>query len=373
MEKIKNFLKAETVLVISFLLAVISVFFKRPSMEYAGYIDFRTLSLLFCLMVVTSELNSLGVFSEIAEALLAKANSYRQLTILLVCLCFFSSMIITNDVALITFVPFSITLFQMANLEKKLVSLIVLETIAANLGSMFTPLGNPQNLYLYGLSGMTMKEFLLLMLKPTLVAFILLMIGCFLQSGKDVELSQLDTGNSKKQVANRKGKLSFSIVLFFICLLSVFRVVSYEVPFAVAVLGSILIDRKILKKPDYSLLFTFVFFFIFIGNMKHLESVCALLENMLRGRELITSFLCSQIISNVPAAVLLSGFTGDFEKLILGVNIGGLGTLIASMASLISYKLFVANCPEEKGRYFGVFTGANLVFAVVLLGGCLAF
>ena len=368
MDRVKKFLKTETVLVISFLLAVVSVFFVPPSMEYVSYIDFRTLALLFCLMVVTSELNSLGIFSEIAVALLAKANSYRQLTILLICLCFFSSMIITNDVALITFVPFTITLFQMADLESQLAVVIVLETIAANLGSMFTPLGNPQNLYLYGLSGMTMKEFLLLMLPSTLAAFILLMLGCILHSRKGIKLPKLDTANPKKDGSNKTIKLIFALILFFLCLLCVFHVLSYEIPFVVAVLGSFLIDRGVLKKPDYSLLCTFIFFFIFIGNMKHLEVICAFLEDVLKGKELIISFLCSQIISNVPAAVLLSGFTGDFEALILGVNIGGLGTLIASMASLISYKLFVANSPMKKGRYFKVFTGANVVFAVVLLG-----
>lgn len=364
-EKIKEFFRKETVLCIAAILAVISAFVVTPDREYLGYIDVRVLSLLFSLMVVMAGLQKREIFTALASVLIPRANHTGQLRLLLVFLCFFSSMLITNDVSLITFVPFTVIIYTMAGLREQMLSVIVLQTIAANLGSMLTPVGNPQNLYLYSISGMKMGEFIMTMLPLTLVSGVLLYVCCVIPKKQELhaELEQ------KQLCPDKSGKLciGFYAVLFVISLLSVLRIVPYQIPLFLAVVGAFFTDRQILRKVDYSLLLTFVSFFIFIGNMGRIEPVRMFLSDILTGRELIVGFLSSQIISNVPAAVLLSGFTNNWQELLKGVNIGGLGTLIASMASIISYKLYVKEEPDRKLAYLCRFTGMNILFAVVLL------
>ena len=386
LQKIKELLKEETVLTIAAILAIISMFVIPPDAEYIGYVDIRVLALLFCLMLAMAGFQEEGIFKALAEALLSKAKNYRQLCLILVFLCFFSAMVITNDVALITFVPFTITILTMAGAGDQIMMVVVLQTIAANLGSMMTPIGNPQNLYLYAGSGMSMGEFLMLMFPVTLVSGVLLFVCCVVQKQVTISLGQFGSHDRKtketaenalKKVSDeeksqitksrRKIVLTFYTLVFLISLLTVFHVVDYMVPLVFTLVGALVIYRQILKKVDYTLLLTFVSFFVFIGNMGRIPAVSAWLSQILNGRELIVSFLCSQVISNVPAAVLLSGFTEQWDALLLGVNIGGLGTLIASMASLISYKLYVKEEPEKKGLYFRWFTVMNVAFAAVLL------
>lgn len=364
MEKLKAFLEKETVLCAATALAVVSVFVVPPDSGYVSYIDMRVLSLLFSLMIVMAGLQKQGVFTAFASALLAKAKHTGQLRLILVFLCFFSAMLITNDVALITFVPLTVILYKMGERKKEILPVIVLQTIAANLGSMLTPLGNPQNLYLYSISGMSMGDFIGTMLPLTAVSGVLLYVCCI--SGKK---EKLNTGISKETLSpDKRGKLciGFYAVLFAVSLLAVLRFVPYQLPLLLAVAGAALTDRSVIKKADYSLLLTFVSFFVFIGNMGRIEAVRHFLSEILAGRELLVAFLCSQIISNVPATVLLAGFTDNWAALLKGVNIGGLGTLIASMASLISYKLYVKEEPDKKGKYLLHFTGMNILFAVVL-------
>ncbi len=358
-----KWLRQEPVLCAAGILALASLFLVPPDRGYLGYVDLRVLGLLFSLMLVTAGLGQQGVFTALAQGLLARTRSYRQLCTALVFLCFFGSMVITNDVSLVTFVPFTVTLLTMAGLEEKLLTVVVLQTVAANLGSMFTPIGNPQNLYLYSASGMSMGSFLLLMLPLTAVSGVLL-LGCCLGQ-KNAPLENLASGGARKKGDRRL--LLFYWVLFGLSLLTVFRVLYWGVPLAFGLVGALVLDRSALKKVDYTLLLTFVAFFVFIGNMGRVEAISGLLSQVLKGRELVTGFLCSQVISNVPAAMLLSGFTDNWEPLLEGVNIGGLGTLIASMASLISWKLFTQARPGEKGRYLGRFTVVNVAFAVVLL------
>lgn len=362
--KITDFFKRETVLCIAAVLAVLSAFVITPDKGYAEYVDLRVLALLFSLMIVTAGLTKQGIFSALASALLPRAKHTGQLRLLLVFLCFFSAMLITNDVALLTFVPFTVIVYTMAGLRKQMLSVIVLQTIAANLGSMLTPVGNPQNLYLYSISGMGMAEFVMLMLPLTMVSAVLIYVCCIFP-GKQELHTELE---KKKLTPDRKGRccIGFYVFLFAVSLLAVVRVVPYQIPLVLAVVGSVLTDWEVLKKADYSLLLTFVSFFIFIGNMGRMESVRTFLSQILNRREMLVAFFSSQIISNVPAAVLLSGFTENWAELLKGVNIGGLGTLIASMASLISYKFYCKEQPDRKREYLLYFTGMNLLFAVVL-------
>lgn len=365
--KLITFFKKETILCVAGLLAVLSMAWIPPGGEYMGYINWQVLVLLFCLMSVMGGLQALGIFKAIANTLLHWANGLRQLTLLLVMLCFFFAMVVTNDVALITFVPFTILLLQMADLTGEMIPILVLQTIAANLGSMLTPIGNPQNLYLYTVSGMSPADFVLTMLPLTLLSLFLLVLCCMLT--KDVPLSgqMLPPIQGEAFSMREKVTLSALLMLFAACLMTVFHVMPYWTVLGISLVWFVFFERDVLGKVDYSLLITFIFFFVFIGNMGRIPAMRDTIASILAGREMIVSFLCSQIISNVPAAVLLSGFTDHWKDLLLGVNIGGLGTLIASMASLISYKFFVQANEKAKGKYLKHFTIMNILFAIPLL------
>ena len=359
MKKVIEFIKKETVLIISAMLAVFSMFFVPPSLGYIEYIDLKTISLLFCLMAVMAGLREIGVFSALANTLLEKTKNFRTVSLILIMLCFFTSMLVTNDVALITFVPFAIEVVKKSDKNKFMVPIVVLQTIAANLGSMLTPVGNPQNLYLYSLSGMSLGEFVLLVLPYTAISLVLLVIANFTIKSSSVDYKTEKIKFSAKSTV-------FYLVLFLVCMLTVANVLEYWVTFIIVTVAVLIINRKLILKVDYSLLLTFIFFFIFIGNMSNVDAFRNAVSHLLGGREIFMSVASSQVISNVPAAVLLSGFTDNVKDLIVGTNIGGLGTLIASMASLISYKIFVAEVPEQKKKYFLQFTLWNVVFLVVL-------
>ncbi len=381
MKKVITFLKNEVVLVAALLLAVVSMLFVVPDAEYIGYIDFHTLGTLFCLMAVMAGLQDVGLFREIAEGLLSRVHKLWQIVLILVMLCFCLSMLITNDVALITFVPFTFIILGMLGEEvqnKLLIPVVVMQTIGANLGSMLTPIGNPQNLYLYGKSGMGLLDFLKVTLPYWLVSLLLIAGFCFWLGKRADKASAQDreAGLERfKTVADRThivGKERVRCVLFLVifvfCLLVVANVLDYRVVLAGVVIYLLLRERKIFARIDYSLLLTFVGFFVFIGNMGRVPAFRDLLQSVMEGNEVLTAVISSQVISNVPAALLLSGFTENVEALILGTNLGGLGTLIASMASLISYKYIVKENRCGKGTYFVYFTVANIVFLVLLLG-----
>lgn len=367
MKGIKLFFKGETVFCISFLLAVLSMLAVHPDGEYLSYPDYRTLALLFCLMIIVAGFQSLGLFARLGNVLLQKAGSLRWLSMLMVLLCFFSSMVLTNDVALITFVPFTLLLFRMIGRPEQVIRLVVLETIAANLGSMATPIGNPQNLYLFSVSGITGGEFLRAVLPYAGLSLVLLLAVSAM--GKDEPL----LGVSAEQEENKTQRKIFApalvyLFLLILCLLVVFRVLEY-LPVLICVAAVILVvNRRLYRSVDYFLLLTFLCFFVFIGNIKRIPEVSGFLASIINGRELLTGILASQVISNVPAAILLSGFTENFSALLTGVNLGGLGTLIASLASLISFKFFSREYPEKKGKFIRVFTAWNLVFLLILFG-----
>lgn len=365
MTKVKEFVKNEIVLVISFVLAIVSAFFVMPSAKYFEYIDFRTLGLLFCLMVVMAGLNGLGIFKLIAEKMLSKVKSVVGLSLILGLLCFFSSMVITNDVALITFVPFTVTALKLSNKMDKLIWIVTVETVAANLGSMLTPIGNPQNLYLFSAFDMSIGDFIVTILPYALLSLILIVISCFF------------TGKGEIGIQNADNKTSFSklhigvySVLFVLALLTVFRVIPYIITVLITIAVILILDRKVFFKVDYSLLFTFVFLFIFIGNLGEIRPISDFLKSIVNGNEVVVGVVSSQVFSNVPATILLSKFTANASDLLIGVNLGGLGTLIASMASLISFK-FVAKEKVGTGKYILTFTVVNIVFLILNLGLCL--
>lgn len=366
--KVFDFIKKETVLTAAWILAVISAFFIPPSAKYLGYIDFRSLGILWSLMVVMEGLKEIGVFSHIGNQLLKRTKKVWQLAAVLVFLCFFLSMLITNDVALITFVPFTIYILTQIKMPNLLIPVIVLQTLAANLGSMMTPIGNPQNLYLFGLSGMSIGSFIALMAPYTGATLILLILSIFFLKNKS---SLIPADLPKPQVheeKKRKNGIWIYGSLFLIALLVVLRLIPYWVLCLIVLAAVFIFDKKVLISIDYALLFTFIGFFILTGNIGNIPSISHFLTEMIAGWEVLTGVIASQFISNVPAALLLSGFTTNYSSLIIGVNLGGLGTLIASMASLISYKALAHECNEKKGRFFLMFTIMNYLYLGILLG-----
>lgn len=383
MNKILAFVKREVVLCVALLLAVVSSFIVKPDAGYIDYVDFRTLAILFSLMCVMAGLQELGVFKKTAEGLLKSVSGERGIAMVLVLLCFFFSMLITNDVALITFVPFTFTTLRLSGEEtyKKLViPVVVLQTVAANLGSMLTPIGNPQNLYLYSKAQMGFGEFILLMLPYTVAAFAGIVLFVIFKTSKPEkngkEKKNQESVPSKRltvteMFANSQTKyhslLIMYILLFVVALFVVLRVLPYQIMFFITLILVLLSDRKTLLKVDYSLLLTFVGFFVFIGNMGRIPQFSDFLQRIVNGHETLTAVVSSQAISNVPAALLLSGFTTNYRELIVGANIGGLGTLIASMASLISYKMIAKEEDVDTGKYFGQFTLKNIEFLVIMI------
>lgn len=368
--KLKQFIQQETVLTAAAVLAVVSAFFVPPDAQYLGYIDLRTLAILFSLMTVMAGLRRQGFFDGLGRALLSRTHSTFQLTLVLVGLCFFGSMFITNDVSLLTFVPFTFVVLSRLGADVRcslLIPVVCMQTIAANLGSMLTPIGNPQNLYLYGKSGMSMAEFLLLMLPYTVVS-LLLLVGWAVAVCRKQASSCIGVLPEQQNTSADRKIILLDAVLFAVCLLAVVRVLPYGVAFAAVLVCALFADPRTLRAVDYSLLLTFVAFFIFIGNLGRIPAFSGWLQEFLTGREVLVAVLASQVTSNVPAALLLSGFTAETQALIIGTNLGGLGTLIASMASLISYRQIARELPQGKKQYFGLFTLSNLIFLALLLG-----
>lgn len=362
---IKRFIKNEVVLCVAFVLAVISAFVVRPDREYIGYIDFRTLSILLMLMITMAGLQRLSVFRQIGEFLVTRMSSIRGVVMILIMLCFFSAMLITNDVALLTFVPFSVVTLSISGRKDLYIIVIVLETIAANLGSMLTPLGNPQNLYLYSLSGMSLGEFVILMLPYSVVALALLVIMGFVK----IKSAPVTLKDKNEYERTKRDKIMIGVYLFtfLVSILVVARALEYIIGLIIVITIVLILDRRVLRTPDYSLLFTFIFLFIFIGNIKRIPALSDVLKQLVRINEVGVSIILSQFISNVPAAILCSGFTSEISKLIIGTNLGGLGTLIASMASLISFKQYSYIEGSDSKKYMLVFTLANILFLAFMI------
>ena len=359
-KKFRRLFLSDPLLWCSLLLAVGSAFVVPPNAAYLHYLDLRTLAMLFSLMLVVAGFKQTGVFAWLAGKLLAFAHTTRSLSAVMIGVCFFCSMLITNDIALLTFVPFTIMLLAETGNSRLMIPLIVLQTISANLGSSLTPLGNPQNLYIYSLSGMSPGSFLQTMALPVGISLLLLAVSLLFIKNQPLHTK------SCGQVCIDKKQVLLWVGLFGLCLLAVLRLIHYALAFGIIVAAVLCCHRPMFAKVDYSLLLTFVFLFIFTGNLGNLPEVSRMAGSFLQGHEFAAGVLLSQFISNVPAAMLLSGFTDNYPSLLLGVNIGGLGTLIASMASLISYKMYSHCSGASHSRYLLIFTVLNLLFLVIL-------
>lgn len=380
---VREIVRKDPVLVVAVVLALCSCAAVPPDAAYAEYVDLRTIGTLFSLMTIMCGLSRLGVFRIACRHLLSVVRGPRRLALALTLLAFFSSMLITNDVALVTFVPFALLALRTLDSPRHACFTVVMMTIAANLGSMLTPVGNPQNLYLYSVSHMRIGEFVLLML-PYAAASLALLVGAIALFGKIPERTQTSATRGAKPDDNEHAdeipqlatdaddpapsplRVLPWATLFVLALLSVAHILPYQAIVVTTIAVALIADRRALAHVDYALLVTFIAFFVFVGNVGRIEMVSAALAQLIDGHELAVSVIASQVLSNVPAAILLSGFTSNFAALIVGTNLGGLGTLIASMASLISYKQVALVLPREKGRYFMLFTMWNVAFLAIL-------
>lgn len=362
MEKVWKFMKAQPVLVIAFILAVATMFIVPPDREYIGYCNRTVLIELFALMAAVAGLRSIGIFDTVTRVILQKTGTVRRLGAVMILICFFSAMLVTNDVALITFVPLTLLIYSNIKDDKSLILTIVLESAAANLGSMMTPVGNPQNLFLYDKYGLTAMTFVKTMLPVGALGLAaVLLLTLFLPKDKCEAPKRSEAKLPVIKAAVYTG-------VFVLCIAAVFRLVQDWVCLIAAIAAALICDVKLLLKIDYILLATFVCFFVFVGNIARIDAVSEYFSGILTGRELIVSALLSQVISNVPAAVMLAEFTDNGTQLLLGVDIGGFGTIIASMASLIAFQIYRGSERAQTGKYMGVFTLVNVTLLVLLLG-----
>jgi len=342
---------------LSWFLAAASSFYAVPKISY---IDFHVLSILFCLMLVVAGFKKLKVLDYLAVYVLTMCSSLRNITLALTGITFFSSMFVTNDVALLTFVP--LTLIIGKRLQHDMAKIIILQTLAANLGSALTPMGNPQNLFLYAHFKMSSLAFLSTMAPLAIISavWLFVLIGNERDQEMRIELFLPVLGPRNILV------LYFSI--FVVCLLAVFHFLDFRLAFAVTFLGVFISDRSLFRRIDYALLITFCGFFVFIGNISSLDFIHQLQKDWLNNAAGVywLGIVTSQFVSNVPAAMLLAGFTSQAEALLLGVDVGALGTLIASMASVISYKLYIESNPTQGRNYLMLFLYYNVMGLLIM-------
>lgn len=358
--KALRFVKKNLVFCVAALAAIVTCFLVPPDRFYFDYFDFKTLSCLFLTLAVVCALRNIKFFTILARKLVTLAGNLRSLFLLLIIITFIGSMIIANDMALITFLPLGYFALSVTKKEKYMAYLFVLQNISANLGGMLTPFGNPQNLYLYSYFNIPTGEFCLILLPSFLIAVSLLVIACI-----PIKPVKFWIDEEFPEKLNIK-KTVLYLILFLLSILIVFRVIPFIAGLLIIPVILFFSDKDSLKMVDYGLLGTFFFFFIFAGNLSRLDSVNSLISTLLAKDTLIVSTLSCQFISNVPSAILLSRFTTDYPALLLGVNIGGTGTLIASLASLITFNEFRLLHPEQTKKYLCIFTAVNLVFLVIL-------
>lgn len=360
--KLVNGIKGNIVLTIAWVLAIISTLLVRPTVgEAFNSIHWNTIMMILSLMVVMAGLKRLGVLTYLGQKLLNRAKTQRSLELVLVMATFFSAMLVTNDVSLLTFVPFAIETIRMANLKERLAPVVAMQAIAANLGSMLTPIGNPHNIFFFNLSGYSVLEFLKVTAPYSAFGGILLLIFVFIQKNKviECELEELDFKADRDVI--------LYLLLFVIALIPLTKIISSIYIGILVVTLVIIFDRKTLLEIDYSLLFTFIGFFIFVGNMQNVEILKEIIPQILDGREIFVSTVMCQFMNNVPVSILLGGFSTNYGPLILGTDIGGMGTLIASMANLIAYKALVKYDLNERTKFFKWFTFSSIGFLVLEL------
>ena len=360
-DAIAAFVKKNIVLCIAALAAAVSAVIVPPDAEYLGYFDFKTLTCLFCVLAVVCALKNINFFYILACEIVRRFKNIRLSIIALVYITFIGSMLIANDMALLTFLPLGYFVLSTTKNEKYMAFTFIMQNIAANLGGMLTPFGNPQNLYLYTKFNIPTGEFVSIMLLPFCLAIALITLCCIVF----VKNEPLRVEGEIERIDKKKAIILG--VLFALSIAIVFRGIPYWIGLIVIPVVLFFIDKKALGDVDYPLLFTFVAFFIFSGNVSRIEVVRVAVGSLLQRSTLFVSALSCQLISNVPSAILLSNFTDNYRELLVGVNIGGAGTLIASLASLITFKEYMRHNPGGASSYIKKFSAFNFAFLGIML------
>lgn len=355
-----KFVKKNIVMCIALLVAVVTTLLVPPDKRYLDYFDLKTLTCLFCVLAVVCAFKNINFFYILAQSIVKKFKNIKFAVLVLVYITFIGSMLIANDMALITFLPLGYYVLKTTNKQKYMAFTFIMQNISANLGGMLTPFGNPQNLYLYTKYNIPTAEFIQIMFLPFFVAIALITICCLIF----VKSEPLKIVEQSEKIS--KFRVILYSLLFALAIIIVFRIIPYWIGLIVIPLVLIFADRKALKMVDYPLLFTFVFFFVFAGNMSRIDIIQEIFSTLLEKSTLIFSVISCQIISNVPSAVLLSQFTENYRDLLLGVNIGGTGTLIASLASLITFREYTKHNPNKVKSYVALFSAFNFSFCIIL-------
>ena len=354
------FLKKNIVAVIALFAAAVTAVIVPPDALYAEYFDYKTLTCLFCVLAVVCALKNIRFFFLLARKCVELFKNARMSVLALVYITFIGSMLIANDMALLTFLPLGYLVLTTTGKQKYMAFTFIMQNIAANLGGMLTPFGNPQNLYLYNFFAIPNLEFMGIMAPPFVLSILLITVCCIVfVKPEPLELS----GES---VALPPLRTVLYLLLFAFSIFIVFRVIPFWWGLIVIPLALLFLDRRALLQVDYPLLFTFVFFFIFSGNMARIPLVRQFFSFLLEKNTLVFSALSCQVISNVPSAILLSQFTENYADLLVGVNIGGAGTLIASLASLITFREYIKHNPEKTKKYILLFSAFNFGFLIIL-------
>ncbi len=360
-EKIINFIKTEVVLCVAIVLAIITCFFVPIDKEYLEYFDWNTLVLLFCMLAVVAGLKSTNIFELISRKMIGLFHNRRSVIYSLVFGTFFFDMIVANDMSLITFLPLTYIVLHSTKNDNYLAFTFIMQTIAANMGGMITPYGNPQNLYLYSYYNIPTIEFFSILLVQSITVAILLWICCSFIQNEPLKLRR----NSKIIIS--KKKLYIYAILFILVIFGIFRVLPYMAILAIVILTIAITDVRRFKNVDYGLLATFFAFFVFSGNIARIPEIKEFISSIVVENTLFAGIISCQFISNVPTAIFLSKFTINYRELLVSVNIGSLGILISSLASLITLKEFLKHQPKKIWNYLGMFTLFNTMFLIVLL------
>ncbi len=357
-----SFVKSNAVMCIAFIAAVVTSIFVPIDSQYLGYFDFKTLTCLFCVLAVVCALKNINFFYMLARKVVQVFKTAKMSVLALVYITFIGSMLIANDMALLTFLPLGYFVLSSTGKQKYMAFTFIMQNIAANLGGMLTPFGNPQNLYLYTKYEIPNLEFMAIMAPPFVVSIAIITVCCLIF----VKSEPLSLNDEKISLEPKRTVLY--LVLFALSIAIVFRGIPYLIGLVIIPTVLMAVDRKALKSVDYGLLFTFVFFFIFAGNMARIDAVRELFSYLLSKNTLLVSIASCQCISNVPSAILLSQFTDNYADLLTGVNIGGVGTLISSLASLITFREYTKHNPGKTLYYVGVFSAFNFAFLAILTG-----
>jgi len=359
-----DFLKNNVVFLTALSLAILTMFIVTPDKKYLEYIDFKTMACLFCTLAVVGALKNIYFFDYLSHKIIKFTKNLRFSILTIICVTFIASMLIANDMALLTFLPLGYLILSSTDNKKYMAFTFIMQNIAANLGGMLTPFGNPQNIFLYSKFQISSSDFLMTMLLPVLTSILLIFICCMFLPTTSLKVQK----NFDKKMP--KGKTTIYIILFILSISIVFRTIPYIAGLLIITVSLLFLDRKAIAAIDWGILGTFIAFFIFSGNIARIEIFNNFFTEAMIKNPLITSTALCQIISNVPSSILLSNFTNNWQDLLIGVNIGGTGTLIASLASLITFREYIKHNNEKTLSYIVKFTAFNLIFLLILLIVC---